>query len=430
MIEYRVKTFYKKVPLDYSKPDGEKITIFYREIARKENDMAPLMVYFEGGPGFPPPRSVESSDWLPIALERFRIVLIDQRGTGNSCPIGKETVERFSNGQELANYLTLFRADNIIRDAESVRRDTYKGELWICAGQSYGGFLTCTYLSFAPRGLKGAVITGGLPPLKRSIQEVYKSLLNRVYDRNREFYGRYPENVAKVKKIISLLTEQPMVLSGKDVFTAERFLDAGLVLGRTDGLRKLHELLENPFTDSSETNLRWAFAMGMVERSYETNPIYAFLHESIYCNGSTSSAWAFDQCLQEDTRFQASRFRDNDFVSFRGEGIRKNMFMEYEGLAPFKEAADILAKENQWSNLYNMHQLENNMIPTCAFVYKTDIFVDYDYSKECANSIQNCVVVEHDRWQHDSIHTHSQEVLSMLYETLQSENHFIYNVNQ
>ncbi len=53
-------------------------------------------------------------------------------------------------------YLSFFRADSIVKDAEMVRealvpRDNCGGK-WSVLGQSYGGFLIFTYLSFAPKG--------------------------------------------------------------------------------------------------------------------------------------------------------------------------------------------------------------------------------------------------------------------------------------
>ena len=58
------------VPLDHSKPDGEAITVFGREIVApdKEHDDLPWLLFLQGGPGFGSPRPTERSGWLKRAL--------------------------------------------------------------------------------------------------------------------------------------------------------------------------------------------------------------------------------------------------------------------------------------------------------------------------------------------------------------------------
>ena len=45
-----------EVPLDHADLDGEKITVFAREVADPEDADKPYLVYFEGGPGYEAPR--------------------------------------------------------------------------------------------------------------------------------------------------------------------------------------------------------------------------------------------------------------------------------------------------------------------------------------------------------------------------------------
>ena len=48
------------------------------------------------------------------------------------------------------------RADSIVRDAEALRQELLPGDgaasRWAVLGQSFGGFCSLTYLSFAPEG--------------------------------------------------------------------------------------------------------------------------------------------------------------------------------------------------------------------------------------------------------------------------------------
>ena len=89
------------VPLDHSKPDGEAITVFGREIVApdKEHDDLPWLLFLQGGPGFGSPRPTERSGWLKRALQDYRVFLLDQRGTARSTPVLSQTLTGFANPQ-------------------------------------------------------------------------------------------------------------------------------------------------------------------------------------------------------------------------------------------------------------------------------------------------------------------------------------------
>ena len=59
-------------------------------------------------------------------------------------------------------------------------------------GQSFGGFCTITYLSLAPEGIREALITGGLPGLDATADDVYRITYPIVAERNRRHYERFP----------------------------------------------------------------------------------------------------------------------------------------------------------------------------------------------------------------------------------------------
>ncbi len=62
-----------------------------------------------GGPGFESPRPTEAIGWLKQATTRFRVVLMDQRGTGRSSPITTTNLAARGCPQEQADYLAMFR---------------------------------------------------------------------------------------------------------------------------------------------------------------------------------------------------------------------------------------------------------------------------------------------------------------------------------
>ena len=166
------------VPLDHQRPDGEQIEVFAREVApagRRDSDPGlPWLVYLQGGPGFGSPRPFGRESWLNRALDDYRVLLLDQRGTGRSTPASRHTLGRLGSPAAQTGYLSHFRADSIVRDAELIRKRLAGGEPWSVLGQSFGGFCATTYLSFAPEGVREALITGGLPGLDATADDVYR----------------------------------------------------------------------------------------------------------------------------------------------------------------------------------------------------------------------------------------------------------------
>lgn len=156
------------VPLDYDDPSKGTIEIFAREVNQHGDNAAnkPWLVYFQGGPGFPAGRPMGNSGWIKRALQQYRVLLLDQRGTGNSSVISHQTLAHLTPEQQ-SDYLSLFRADNIVRDAEFIRLQ-FGVDKWAILGQSFGGFCSLTYLSLYPDSLLQSYITGGVPSLSSS----------------------------------------------------------------------------------------------------------------------------------------------------------------------------------------------------------------------------------------------------------------------
>src|SRR3954468_6738623 len=166
-----------EVPLDHARPDGETITIFAREVVapRKRDQDLPWLLFLQGGPGSRSPRPTGRSGWLGRALVDHRVLRLDQRGTGRSTPATRQTLSARGTPAEQARYLVHFRADAIVRDAELLRVAVAGGRPWAVLGQSYGGFVATTYLSLAPEGLDRVLVAGGLPPLDRPPEDVYRA---------------------------------------------------------------------------------------------------------------------------------------------------------------------------------------------------------------------------------------------------------------
>ena len=170
------------------------------------------------------------------------MLMLDQRGTGRSTPVG--ALPGLTPAEQ-AEYLTHFRADSIVRDAELIRAELGV-ERWSILGQSFGGFCAMSYLSLAPDGLREAFVTGGLAPVGRHPDEVYRATYARILDRCRRYYERYPEDRARVLALLERLDADDVRLPTGDRLTARRFRQAGNLLGMSDGAEQLHALLELP----------------------------------------------------------------------------------------------------------------------------------------------------------------------------------------
>ncbi len=410
------------VPLDYARPDGEKITVFGREVVacEKEKDDLPWLVFFQGGPGMESPRPESKSGWLKRALQDYRVLLLDQRGTGRSTALNYQTLGRFATPKEQADYLKNFRADSVVRDAELIRRELVReGKQWTALGQSYGGFLITHYLSVAPEGLKEAVITGGLPPLNRSPDDVYEATYRRVIDKNRFYYERYPEDVEQARLIVNHLTSHEVNLPNGDRLSPRRFQQLGLLFGMSYGLERVHYLLEQAFIgDAANRQISYAFLRGFENNLwFETNPIYAILQEPIYCE-QTASNWSAQRVRTKYPEFDISPNRP---VFFTGEMVYPWMFDEYKYLRPLKEAAEILATYDGWPRLYEKSVLQANTVPCATTVYYNDMYVERTLSEETARNIRGIKLWVTNEYEHDGLRAEGEKVLGRLLGMLHGE---------
>ena len=291
------------VPLDHQRPDGEQIEVFAREVvaADKADADLPWLLFLQGGPGFGAQRPEGRDTWLNRALEDYRVLLLDQRGTGRSSPANRKTLARLAAAgpQAQADYLTHFRADSIVLDAELIRREL-TGEPWSVLGQSFGGMCAVTYLSFAPHGVKEAFITGGLPGLTATADDVYRHTYRTVAARNAAHYERYPQDADMARRVADYLDEHEVRLPDGAPLTVRAFQSAGAMLGQADGSHALHYLLEDPFA-GDELSDAFLYAM-MDELSFASGPLYALLHEACYAQGC-ATRWAAQRIRAEFAEF-------------------------------------------------------------------------------------------------------------------------------
>jgi pimeloyl-ACP methyl ester carboxylesterase len=359
------------VPLDHSIQDGERITVFAREVADSDGRDRPMLAFLQGGPGSEAPRPTRypsAPGWLDRALHEFRVLMLDQRGTGRSSPIG--TLPGLTPGEQ-AERLAHYRADAIVRDAELIRREL-DIEQWSLLGQSFGGLCVMSYLSFAPEGVREAFVTGGLAPVGPRIDDVYRATYARTLERGRRYYERYPGDRERVLALRRRLEAEEVRLPSGDRLTARRLQQLGGMLGMSDGAEGLHYILELP-ADSPAFRHDVEAALG-----FARNPLYAVLQEACWADGG-STRWAAQRLLP-------SAYEDEAELFF-GEHVYPWMFEEYGALAPLREAADILAAR-EWPRLYDPDRLAVNEVPVAAAIYANDMYVERTFSEETAADIR------------------------------------------
>ena len=398
------------VPLDYEKDSSKKISIFVREIVRAEyeNKELPYLIFFQGGPGYESPRPITDSGWIKRASEEFRVLLLDQRGTGLSTPISTESLSGM-NDKDMANYLTWFRADNIVRDAEHIRENLIGNNKWSVLGQSFGGFCATHYLSFYPDSLDKVFITGGLPPLNAHPDDIYRSTYKRVIEKNKLFYQIFPEAKINARRIADYLLRNKVYLPNGDQLSVERFQQLGLNLGFNDGMATLNFLFEKAFINKK---LSYSFLKGVLSiQSFDTNPIFTVLHEACYAQ-EFSTNWSAYRILDEYPEFIADK---KDELFFTGEMLYPWMLDTYQSLQPLKGAAQILAEKSNWPMLYNENALMKNKVPVAAAVYTNDMYIDRNYSMDLANIIPNIRIWETKSFEHNGLRSNGKKVLDSLF---------------
>lgn len=415
---------YFDVPLDYSKPDGEKIKVFAREVALiSGNPKLPWMIYFQGGPGGESPRLAVSSGWSGEALKTHRLLLLDQRGTGLSSQVMPQTLATRGDANAQAEYLTHFRADSIVRDAEGIRKALIGDEKWLGMGQSYGGFCLLTYLSFHPEGLSGVIITGGVACIKQHIKDNYRVTYQKVLDKNRLYFQRYPEDIKVVNEIVTCLQSEEIYLSSGIRLSARRFQQLGMFFGGSGGLEAMHFLIEKAFINGVHGRELSEYFLAKVEQasSYEHNPIFTILHESIYAEGY-ATAWTAEQLRAEFPEFDVNAER----FYFTGEMVSPSMLDDYKSLQPFREVAEILAQKNDWGALYDLGQLAKNVVPISAISYYDDMYVPVEFSEETARHVGNFRIWVTNEWEHNGIVIDGPRILSRLMSQLNERAPFGY----
>ena len=322
------------------------------------------------------------------------MLLVDQRGTGRSTPVGSTIPGDTPQAQ--ADYLAHFRADSIVRDCEAIRAELGSPP-WTTLGQSFGGFTTLTYLSFAPEGLAASLLTGGLSPVGRPVDDIYGATYRQAIAANGRYFARYPGDRARVREIFARLEDEDVRLPDGDRLTARRFRQLGMWLGDSAGFELLHHVIELPFGST-------AFLTDVEHAApWPRNPIYATLHESSYADG-VPTRWSADRLLPDEIVAEGL---------FTAEHVFPWMWDDFGGLHGHREAAMLLA-DHPWPRLYDADRLARNEVPVVGTIYTNDVYVERAFAVETAALVRGLRSWETNEYEHNGLRADGERVVGRL----------------
>ncbi len=413
------------VPLDHGRPDDEQIEVFAREVVAADQADAdlPWLLFLQGGPGFGAQRPQGRDSWLDRALNDYRVLLLDQRGTGRSTPATRQTLAGLGSAKAQADYLTHFRADSIVLDAELIRRAADRRRALERARAELRRLLYGHLPVLRPRtACARRSSPAACPACPSTADDVYRRTYPAVAAKNAAHYERYPADVESAALVAQHLAAHDVRLPNGAPLSVQAFQSLGPMLGMSTGSNELHYLLEDPFAgdDLSDAFLYAAAA----KLSFAAGPLYALLQEACYAQGF-ATRWAAQRIRTEFGQFDPAPVLDADpgtaALQFTGEMIYPWMIDADPVLRPLREAAELLAERDDWPPLYDPSRLAANEVPAAAAVYYNDMYVDREFSVRTAGAIRGLRQWVTSEYEHDGLRVSSGAVLNRLIDMVRGQ---------
>jgi proline iminopeptidase len=358
-----------------------------------------------------------ASGWLATVLPHFQVVLLDQRGTGLSSPIDARVLASVGSVPDQVEYLSHFRAPDIVADAEAIRQAMGIAS-WSTLGQSYGGFITLSYLSWAPEHLDRSLITAGLGNMSGDAADVYRATYRRITEREDEFLSWHPEDEERLAEVYDVVRARrdagrPERLADGGEVTETTVAHLGMMLGGNTRVEGLHHALEEAVvTVGGQRRLSASFLSTLASQfDHLASPLYWLLQESIYSE-SAATNWAADRVRHEAF---TEHLPTAERPRLLGEHAVPEDFDQVPALRPVRDLAHALHETTQWGPLYDRDQLARNEVPVAAAVYTPDIYVDGELSLTTAGQVSGLQVWESPDFHHDGIKDDPETILGELF---------------
>jgi pimeloyl-ACP methyl ester carboxylesterase/aryl carrier-like protein len=405
----RVEDHRFEVPLDHDHPAGPSIVLFAQTVVRSEaaDRHLPYLLFLQGGPGgqCTDPRSRVPA-WLDAALDRYQVVLLDQRGGGRSSPVTAETIAGLTAAAALER-LRCYRADAIVRDAEFLRERVLRVPSWTLFGESYGGSIALTYLSSFPDHLDRVFVSSGFMGPVSTAEDVLRDTLVVSKKKNGEYYRTYPEDAEIIDRIVGHLGEREVTLPTGERLSPERFRFLGLKFGFAGGMAAVHDLIQSAWAGDE---LSEDFVKAVAATTYLVSSPLFYLQEYMYGQPGCATGWTAERLYADEPDFrpQARPFH------FYGEVFFPWMFRQYAALAPFAEVADELARYTGWTSLYDLGQLAGNTVPVYAVAAAGDLYVPATQQFRTAKQIGCCWLLLSTDYSHEGLMNDREGVARLL----------------
>lgn len=401
------------------------IRLYAREVRAADlvDEEQPYLVFLQGGPGGRSPRpGADAPGWIGWALRRYRVILLDQRGTGRSTPADRRTLAGLGTAFAQAEYLSHFRADAIVADAEALREHLLGDVPWTALGQSFGGFCVWTYLGESPEGLAAAMVTGGVPPLGVHPDEVYRATHRALARRTADLDEAHPEVRTRLAAVAHHVEQVEEYLPNGERLTVPRLQEIGHVLGTAGGPDALAHLADDAWAIEGE-RLSDTFLAGVGDLvGFARHPLYAVLHEACYAEDGMVTDWSAQRVRQEldlpETPVEGPDGAER--LPLTGEMIYPHTLQRDPALRELAAAGALLAQRAWHEQLYAPTRLAGNTVPVAARIYTQDMYVDPDLSRQTAARTgtgpggRPVLLVEDDERHHDGLRRAGSDVLESL----------------
>ena len=309
-IKSQVRCGKLQVPENYQQPDSQKITINFAILPAIDNsDNKTPLLFLAGGPG---QAAVELSTMINRVFREVRktrdIILIDQRGTGQSRPLSCD----FDEPENIYSLLTKdfkvsdvtqcisqfegdlsqFTTENAIRDFDQVRSALGYNKINIYGG-SYGTRAGLVYMRMFPESLESAVLDS-VGPIEVPIGLFGQSgarafnLLIESCKSNQSCHQAFPNLVAEFQQVKNYLAKEPVTLDiqhprlgtsvkfilDKDKFTSNLRMQLYSVNGRSLVPLVIHQAFLGNYQP----------LIGLMASTEGEQKVYTGLYFNIVCN--------------------------------------------------------------------------------------------------------------------------------------------------
>ena len=228
---------------------------------------------------------------------------------------------------------------------------------------------------------------------------VYATTWDGMIARSERYWARFPEDRERFRRLADSAASGTLRLPDGQRVGVERLRRLGHLLGASGGQERLHYLLDlDPASPAFLHDLAAALPFG------GRNPLYAVIHESCWADG-VATRWTADRMMPDAVR--------EDPTLLAGEHVHRDLFAEDPELAPWAEAADLLA-EHEWPRLYDEQALRAADVPGAAAVYFEDAYVPRQYSLATAEMLSGVHPWVTSEYEHNGLRASGQGVIDHL----------------